>query len=68
MENIKIIEAAENDNVHTLQKLTSSGVDVTGILYNVSTYVAIQYFHYHHTCIEYEFLGVQVTSYLHSVV
>ena len=34
------MEAARNDNVHTLQKLTSSGVDVTGIVgYNVSSYM-----------------------------
>ena len=39
----KIIQAAENDNVHTLQELTSSGVDVTGIVYDaVSMSVAIQ--------------------------
>ena len=57
------MEAAQKDNVHTLQKLTSSGVDVTGILYNVSTYVAMQYFHYHGTGVEYEFPEVHVTSY-----
>ena len=39
----KIIQAAENDNVHTLQELTSNGVDVTGIVYDkVSMSAAIQ--------------------------
>ena len=38
----KIIEAARNDNVHTLQELTSSGVDVTGIVGVVSMSVTIQ--------------------------
>jgi len=38
----KIYEAATKDDVQTLQKLTSSGVDVTGIVYDqVSMCVAI---------------------------
>ena len=41
-EKYKIIKAAENDNVHTLQELTSNGVDVTGIVAEVSMSVAIQ--------------------------
>ena len=32
MEKFKIIEAVRNGNIHTLQELTSSGVDVTGIV------------------------------------
>jgi len=40
----KIIKAADDGNVHTLEELTSSGVDVTGILHDrVSMCVAIQY-------------------------
>ena len=38
-----IRKAARKDNVHTLQELTSCGVDVTGIVYDiVSMCVAIQ--------------------------
>ena len=37
-----IIQAAEDGNVHALQELTSSGVDVTESLNMVSMCVAIQ--------------------------
>ena len=40
MEKKKIWEAAKNGKIHTLQELTSSGVDVTGIVDTVSMCVA----------------------------
>ena len=54
--------------MQTLQELTFSCVEVIGIadISVVSICVAVQYFY--GTWLEYEFPGVQVTSYLHSVV
>lgn len=39
----KIYKAVGNGNVHTLQELASSGVDITGILYDGENFTALHY-------------------------